>query len=335
MNSRPRVYVTRALPRKALDRISEECDAVVWQGELPPPREELLARVSDMDGIVTLLTERIDSEVMSKAPKLKVISNCAVGYDNIDVKEATKRGILVGNTPGVLTETTADFAFALLMTAARRVVEADSYVREGKWKSWGPTTLLGQDVCGATLGIIGLGRIGAAVARRARGFDMKVVYHSRHRRRDLERELGIKYAPLNKLLSSSDFISIHTPLSADTYHLIGKTQLDKMKRTSVLVNTSRGTVVDNVALAEALRRGTIFAAALDVTDPEPLPPDHPLCMLDNVVLAPHIGSASVVTRTKMGLIAAENLIAGLKRRKMPSLVNTELLKSNKSKTTKF
>ena len=270
---------------------------------------------------------------MSNAPKLKVISNCAVGYDNIDIKEATNRGILVGNTPGVLTETTADFAFALMMTAARRIVEADSYVREGKWKSWGPTTLLGQDVCGATLGIIGLGRIGAAVARRARGFEMKVTYYSRHRRRDLERKLGIKYAPLNKLLSGSDFISIHTPLSADTYHLIGKPELDKMKRSAVLVNTSRGHVVDNMALVDALQGGTIFAAGLDVTDPEPLPPDHPLCKLENVVLAPHIGSASVETRTKMALIAAENLIAGLKGRKMPSLVNTELLTSGKRKTT--
>jgi len=323
---KPKVYVSRLLPKPAMDRIHSFCDAEVWEGELPPPREVLLEKVRNVEGLLSLLTDKVDAELMDKAPKLKVVSNCAVGFDNIDIHEATKRGILVGNTPGVLTDTTADFAFTLLMAAARRVVEGDKQVRAGGWKTWGPMILLGQDIHGATLGIIGLGRIGATVARRAKGFGMRLLYYDVVRQKKLEDELGIQYLELERLLAESDFITIHTNLTAETHHLIGAKQFEKMKRTSVLVNTSRGPIIDNMALYEALRNGKIGFAALDVTEPEPLPANHPLLTLDNIIVTPHIASASVVTRTKMGLIAAENLIAGLKGEMPPNPVNPEALK---------
>ena len=323
---KPKVYVSRLLTKPAMDRIHSFCDAEVWEGELPPPREVLLEKVRNVEGLLSLLTDKVDAELMDKAPKLKVVSNCAVGFDNIDIHEATKRGILVGNTPGVLTDTTADFAFTLLMAAARRVVEGDKQVRAGGWKTWGPMILLGQDIHGATLGIIGLGRIGATVARRAKGFGMRLLYYDVVRQKKLEDELGIQYLELERLLAESDFITIHTNLTAETHHLIGAKQFEKMKRTSVLVNTSRGPIIDNMALYEALRNGKIGFAALDVTEPEPLPANHPLLTLDNVIVTPHIASASVVTRTKMGMIAAENLIAGLKSEMPPNPVNPEVLK---------
>jgi len=323
---KPKVYVTRLLPKEAMDRIHSNCEATVWDGELPPPRDVLLKNVADVEGLLSLLTDKIDAELMDKAPKLKVVSNYAVGFDNINIPEATKRGIIVGNTPGVLTDTTADFAFTLIMSAARRVAEGDRYVRAGKWKTWGPMLLLGQDVYGSTLGIIGLGRIGAAVARRAKGFNMRTMYYDVIRQKQYEDELGIEYATLDKVLTESDFITVHTNLTPETHHLISTKQFEKMKRTCILVNTSRGPIVDNMALYEALRTGKILYAGLDVTEPEPLPANHPLLTLDNVIIAPHIASASVVTRTKMGLIAADNLIAGLKGQLGPAPVNLEVLK---------
>jgi glyoxylate reductase len=322
---KPKVYVTRLLPKDAMDKIHSFCDAKVWEGELPPPRKVLLENVTDIDGLLSLLTDKIDAELMNRARKLRVISNCAVGFDNIDVQEATKRGIIVSNTPGVLTDTTADFAFALLMAAARRVVEGDRVVRAGKWKTWGPMILLGQDVHGATLGIIGLGRIGSAMAKRAKGFGMRILYSDVVRNKQAEEELGIEYVNIDTLFTRSDFITIHTTLTPETHHLIDQKQFEKMKRTAVLVNTSRGPIVDNMALYDALRSGKIAYAALDVTEPEPIPADHPLLTLDNVIVVPHIASASVATRTKMGLMASDNLIAGLKGEMPPNPVNPEVL----------
>jgi len=323
---KPRVFVTRTLPKEAMDRITASCDAKVWAGELPPPREALLENVRDVEGLLCLLTDRIDSELIGQALRLRVISNYAVGYDNIDVAAATQRGIVVGNTPGVLTETVADFTIALMLAAGRRIVEGDKKVREGEWRTWGPMILLGQDMHNATLGIIGLGRIGTAVARRAKGFNMKIIYSDPERRMDIENELGISYVGLDRLLAESDFISIHANLTPETYHLIGKEQLEKMKPTCALVNTARGPLVDNMALYEALRSNTLAFAALDVTEPEPLPANHPLLTLDNVVVTPHIASASVATRTKMALVAVDNLIAGLKGEMPPHPVNPEVLR---------
>jgi glyoxylate reductase len=322
--SQPRVLVTRVLPQAALDRIVSACDMDLWTDELPPPREVLLEKVRGCDGVLSLLTDRIDAEVMDASPCLKVISNYAVGYDNIDIAAATERRIQVGNTPGVLTETTADLAFALLMAAARRIVEADAFTRAGRWKTWGPTLLLGQDVHHATLGIIGFGRIGREVAKRARGFDMQVMYHDSGRDEQAERELGACYADLDTLLAGSDFVSIHVPLTEATRHMIGARELALMKPTAILINTARGPVVDQQALYEALRDRRITAAGLDVFEREPIDPDNPLLKLDNVVLAPHIASASVATRTKMALMAAENLIEGVNCRPIPYRVNTEI-----------
>jgi glyoxylate reductase len=325
---KPKVYVMRRLPKPAMDRIDSYCDARTWEGELPPSRDAILKNIPEMVGLVSLLTDRIDAEVMNRAPGLKVISNYAVGFDNIDIPAATKRGIIVTNTPGVLTETTADFALALMMAAARRIVEGDKIVRNGRWKTWGPMILLGQDLYGASLGIVGLGRIGAAVARRAKGFGMKMQYYDVTRNPQAEEELGIQYADLNKVLAESDFITLHTSLTPQTHHLVNAKQFEKMKRNCILVNTSRGPVVDNMALYEALRNGKIAYAALDVTEPEPIPKDHPLLTLDNVIIAPHIASASVATRTKMALMAAENLIAGLKGEIPPNPINPEVLKKH-------
>jgi glyoxylate reductase len=320
-----RVFVTRIIPDEGLKLILENCDAEVWQKETPPPREIIIEKIKDCEGILTLLTDKIDAEIMDNAPKLRIISNYAVGYDNIDVKSATQRGIMVTNTPGVLTETTADLAFALILATARRIVEADKFTRSGKWKSWGPMLFLGRDVYGATLGIIGLGRIGQAVARRAKGFNMKVIYYSRKRKEDVERELGVEYRELHSLLREADIVSIHTPLTEETYHLIGEKELSLMKPTAILINTARGAVVDQKALYKALKERRIFGAGLDVYEKEPIDADDPLMELDNVVLLPHIGSASVETRGMMARMAAENLLAGLRGERPPNLVNPEVL----------
>jgi glyoxylate reductase len=320
----PRVFVTRQLPGEALERLSRHVDLRVWEDELPPPRETLLELVRGMDGLITLLTDRVDEGLLAAAPSLRVVSNVAVGYDNIDVPACTARRIPVGNTPGVLTETTADFAFALLMGLARRVAEADAYVRAGRWRTWSPTLLLGTDVHGATLGLVGLGKIGAAVARRARGFGMRVLYLSRHPRPELEAELGLRRVDRATLLAESDFLSLHVPLTPETRHWLGRAELAAMKPGALLINTARGPVVDQAALAEALVQGRLGGAALDVTDPEPLPLDSPLLTAPNVLLAPHIASASHATRGRMASMAADNLLTALEGRRPPHCVNPEL-----------
>ncbi len=326
--TKPRVFVTRVIAQEALDKIAQDTDMEVWPEELPPPYEVLLEKARDAEGLVTMVSDKIDATLMDAAPKLKVVSNMAVGYDNISIAEATKRHIVVGNTPGVLTETTADLAFTLLMAAARRVVEADNYTRKGWWKTWGPKILLGQDIHNATLGIIGLGRIGAEIAKRGRGFNMKVLYYDEIRRsEEEERRLGVEYIPdLAKLLSSADFISVHVPLLPQTHHLIGAAEFAMMKPTAVFINTSRGPVVDQKALYEALKSGQIFTAGLDVTEVEPIPLDDPLLTLDNVIIAPHIASASFTTRKNMALMTAENLLAGLRGQAPPNCVNPEALR---------
>jgi len=326
--TKPRVFVTRVIAQEALDKIAQVTEMEVWPEELPPPHKVLLEKARDAEGLLTMLSDKIDAALMDTAPKLKVVSNLAVGYDNISIAEATKRHIVVSNTPGVLTETTADLAFTLLMTAARRVVEADNYTRKGWWKTWGPKILLGQDIHNATLGIIGLGRIGAEIAKRGRGFNMKVLYYDEIRRsEEEERQLSVEYIPdLAKLLSRADFISVHVPLVPQTHHLIGAAEFALMKPTTVFINTSRGPVVDQRALYEALKSGQIFAAAIDVTEVEPISPDDPLLTLDNIIITPHIASASFTTRKNMALMAAENLLAGLCGETPPNCVNPEALK---------
>ena len=327
--TKPRVFVTRVIAQEALDKIAQTTELEVWPEELPPPYEVLLEKARDAEGLLTLLSDRVDAALMDAAPKLKVVSNFAVGYDNINISEATKRHIAVSNTPGVLTGTTADLAFTLLMAAARRVVEADNYTRKGRWKTWGPKLLLGQDIYNATLGIIGLGRIGAEVAKRGKGFNMKVLYYDEMRRsEEEERRLGVEYVPdLVKLLPRADFISVHVPLLPQTRHLIGAAEFALMKPTAVFINNSRGPVVDQRALYEALKSGQIFSAGLDVTEVEPIPLDDPLLTLDNVIITPHIASASFTTRKNMSLMAAGNLLAGLRGKAPPNCVNPEALRS--------
>ncbi|MDP2993740.1 MAG: D-glycerate dehydrogenase [Anaerolineales bacterium] len=322
--SKPRVFVTRLILESGLQLVQDFCEAEIWSGELPPNRDELIRRIPGLDGLLCLLTDRIDAEVMDAAgPGLKVISNCAVGVDNVDVPAATARGIPVGNTPGVLTDATADFAFALLMAAARRVVEGERQVRSGGWKTWSLDTLLGADFAGATLGLVGFGRIGRAVARRATGFGMRIIFSDPN---PATPEPGVEAAQVDfdTLLRESDFVSLHTPLTDETRGLMNATAFAKMKPTSVLVNTSRGPVVDQSALYEALKSHRIFAAALDVTVPEPLPTDSPLLKLENCIIVPHIASASWQARQKMSRMAAENLIAGLKGERLPNCVNPEV-----------
>ena len=326
--SRPRVYVTRRLPQPALDIIRPIADFTLWDREdVPPAREVLLREVTQVDGLLSLLTDRIDGEVMDAAPRLRVVSNFAVGFDNIDIPAATQRRIVVTNTPEVLTETVADFAFCLMLAAARRLVEGDRYARDGKWKTWEPLLLAGQDMYRATLGLIGLGRIGSAVARRAKGFEMRVMYYDPFRREDLEQSLQIEYRPFTDVLRQADFISVHVPLSEQTRHLIGRDQFSMMKPTAVFVNTSRGPVVDQQALAEALAARRIFAAGIDVFEREPVPTDDPLLAMGNAIVAPHIASASIPTRIRMATLAAENLVAVLQGKRPPNPVNPEVLKS--------
>ena len=320
--ARPGVFVSRIIPDEGLDAIRAACQMDLWEDPLPPPREELLRRVAGCDGVLTLLTDRVDDEFLDAAgKKLRVVSNYAVGFDNIDVAACARRGIPVGNTPGVLTETTADLAWALLMAAARRLPEGDRYVRDGKWKTWGPLLLLGPDVHGSTIGIVGFGRIGQALARRAQGFGMEILYHDvQELPAEVTKPLGATFLPLEELLARSDFVSLHVNLSDVTRHLINAETLSWMKPTAVLVNTSRGPVVDQRALADALRDGVIWAAGLDVTDPEPIPMDDPLVGLDNCLIVPHIASASRATRGKMAEMAAANLLAGVRGEPLPTEV---------------
>lgn len=319
--SKPRVFLTRRILASGLDLINDFCAAEVWPDELPPGQSDLLERVRGVDGLLCLLTDRVDAEVLEAAgPGLKVVSNYAVGVDNVDLAAATARGIPVGNTPGVLTDATADLTFALLLAAARRVVEGDRLVKAGGWKTWGPAFMLGADLNGRTLGILGFGRIGRAVARRGAGFGLRILYTDPG---PADPEPGLEAAPVDfeTLLREADFLSLHCPLTEATRGLMNAAAFERMKRTAVLVNTARGPVVDQAALYEALASGRIFAAALDVTNPEPLPADSPLLTLENCIVVPHIASASWQTRERMSLMAAENLIAGLKGERLPNCVN--------------
>ena len=323
--ARPTAFVSRKIFEETLQTVHKAADAEVWPDDLPPPRATLLEKVRGVDGLLCLLTDRIDGELMDAAgPQLKVISQIAVGYENIDVAEATRREIPVGYTPGVLTEATADLTFALLMAVARRVVDGAQAVRDGNWKTWHPLHFLGPDVHGSTLGVIGLGRIGFEVAKRARGFNMKVLYSDVARREDLEAEHELTYVDMDTLLRESDYVTLHVNLTEETRHLINDDTLSKMKSTAVLINAARGPVVDPKALFKALRDGGIGAAALDVTEPEPIPMDDPLLTLDNCLIVPHIASASIPARREMSRIAAQNLVNGISGEKLLTCVNPEV-----------
>ncbi|RLI01301.1 D-glycerate dehydrogenase [Candidatus Bathyarchaeota archaeon] len=323
---KPKVLVTRKFFDEAIDLIKTVADVEIYPSEEDPiPREVLLDKVQDIDGLLPMLTDRVDQTLLDRGKRLKVVSNYAVGYNNIDVNEATKHGVMVTNTPDVLTDTTADCAFMLLMAISRRLVEVDKFVREGKWvKAWGPKMLLGSDITGKTLGIIGLGRIGKAVVPRAKGFNMKILYHNRNPDPEAEK-LGVEYRSMDEILAESDYISLHVPLNDNTKHLIGKPELKKMKKTAYLINTSRGPVVDENALTKALKENRIAGAGLDVLYEEPTNPKNPLLKLDNVIVAPHIGSATIETRLAMAMKAATNLTAALKGEQPPDLLNPEVL----------
>lgn len=319
----PKIFISRLIPNRGLDLVKEYYQPDTWPHEMPPTRDELLEKVRGVDGLLCTLTEKVDGELMDAAgSQLKIISSMSVGVDHIDIAAATARGIPIGNTPGVLTDATADMAFALLLSAARRVMEGEKYIRAGKWKTWHPQLLLGADLVGSTLGIVGFGRIGQAVAKRAQGFDMRVIFydptaHPAH---------GAQSVDLDTLLRESDFVSLHVPLTPNTKRMVNADFLSKMKSNAILVNTARGGVIDQVALYNALKSNQIFAAALDVTDPEPLPMDSPLLALENCLIVPHLGSASQRTRDLMSLLAAKNLIAGLNGERLPNCVNPEVYK---------
>ncbi len=325
MGDRPRVFVTRELPGRGIEGLRGVADMEVWPGDDPPGAEVLREKVAEADGLLSLITDRIDEGLLGAAPRLRIVSTMAVGYDNIDVAACTRRGVLVTNTPGVLTETTADLAFALMLGWSRRLVEGERIVREGRWGQWHPTAFLGRDVHGATLGIVGLGAIGQAVARRARGFGMRVLYTSRQRKPEVEREMGVEWRTLPELLGESDFVSLHVALTPETRGLIGARELSLMKADAVLVNTARGAVVDQAALVQALSEGRIGGAALDVFEQEPLSPDDPLLKLSNVLVAPHVGSATVETRTRMADLAFENLRAFFAGERVACVVNPEVV----------
>jgi glyoxylate reductase len=320
---RPKVFVSQPVPQPAIDLLRERCEVTAREEEGPLSPPDLRAAIADVDGLLCLLTDRIDAEVLAAAPRLKIVANMAVGYNNIDVAAATARRVAVTNTPGVLTETTADLAFALILATMRRLGEAERFLRAGKWKYWSATLLLGSDVYGKTLGIVGMGAIGKAVARRARGFNMPLLYHNRRPDPAAEAELGARYVSLDELLSQADIVTLHTPYTPETHHLIGASELKRMKPSAFLINTARGAVVDEAALAEALHAGTIAGAGLDVFEDEPR--IHPrLLDATNTVLLPHIGSASIETRTAMATTAARNILAALFGERPPQLVNPEI-----------
>jgi glyoxylate reductase len=309
MGAQASVFVTRQLPGDALERLDAEHEVEVWPERLPPPRAELLARAPKLEGLLSLLTDPVDAELIEAAPNLRAISNYAVGVDNVDVEAASARGIPVGNTPGVLTESTADLALALMLGIARRLVEGEAFVRAGEWVTWEPGLMLGRDLHGATVGIVGYGRIGQAVGRRLKGFGCELLTTS-----------GSGGVPLDELLARSDFVTVHTPLTPATRGLIGTEALARMKPTAYLINTARGPIVDTDALAHALHAGELAGAALDVTDPEPLPGNHPLLEAPNLLVVPHVGSATVATRERMADMAVDNLLAGLAGDPMPNQV---------------
>ncbi|MEZ0345740.1 MAG: glyoxylate reductase [Infirmifilum sp.] len=325
---KPKVYVTRIIPEPGLSMLKECCEVELHNSkEWPPSRQELIEKVRDKDALLCLLTDKIDAEVMDAAPNLKVISTYSVGFDHIDIPEATKRGIYVTHTPGVLTDAVAEFTVGLIIAVTRRIVEADKVIRTGQWdKPWNPYFLTGPELKGKTIGLVGLGRIGVATAKRLSGFDVKIVYYDVERRWDVESVLNMEFADLDTLLSVSDIVSVHVPLTKETFHLINEERLRKMKRTAYLINTARGPVVDTNALVKALQEGWIAGAALDVFEQEPLPASHPLTKFDNVVLAPHIASATIEARQRMAELAARNLIAVLKGEIPPALVNKDVLK---------
>jgi glyoxylate reductase len=323
--ARPKVFISRRIPEEGLNAIRADCDVDLWPDQLPPSYDVLRERVKDCDGLVSLLTDRIDGALLDVAPSLKVVSNFAVGFNNVDVPACTARGVAVGNTPGVLTDATADTAVTLMLAAARRVIESATDAKEGRWKTWEPLGWLGQDLAGRTLGVVGMGRIGFAAAKRLHhGWGMKVIYTEQVPRPEADSEFGARRVDLDTLLAESDFVSVHVDLNPSTKGMFGAAQFRKMKKTAVFVNTARGPLVDQTALAEALRTGTIFAAGLDVTDPEPLPPDHELFKLPNCTIVPHIASATVQTRNAMARLCAENLLAGVRGETLPNWVNPEV-----------
>jgi glyoxylate reductase len=301
-----KVFITRAFPFAALKRLEAEHEVDLWDDNAPPPRDVLLERAAQADALLTIITEKVDAELFDAAPSVKAVANLAVGTDNIDLEEAAKRGIAVGNTPGVLTDATADIAFGLLLNIARRINEGEHQVRNGEWVPWYPTHMIGGDIAGMTLGIVGWGRIGQAMARRGEGFGMRVVHSSR--------SSGI---PFEQLLAEADYVSLHAPLTPETRHMMGAPEFRRMKNTAYLVNTARGGVVDQVALREALEQGEIAGAGLDVTDPEPLPKDDPLLSAPNLLVVPHVGSATIRTRSRMADMAVDNLLAALAGEAMP------------------
>lgn len=322
--SQPKVFITRRLPA-SLESLEALASVEVWTERQPPPYAVLLDKIRAIDGLLCLLTDSIDRTLIEAGNQLRVISQMAVGYDNIDIATATAKRIPVGHTPDVLTDATADFAWALLMAAARRVVEADRFTRAQQWQTWEPDLLLGSNVAGATLGIVGLGRIGQAMARRARGFDMRILYTNAERCDPaLETRLQAEFVTFDELLQASDFVTIHTPLTPETHHLFSDRQFQQMQRSAILINTARGSIVDPGALYRALAQGQIAAAAIDVTEPEPIPAESPLLTLDNLIITPHIASASRQTREKMATMAIDNLIAGLQGRRLPYCVNPEV-----------
>ncbi|MGI6784185.1 MAG: 2-hydroxyacid dehydrogenase [Aminivibrio sp.] len=317
----PKVYVTRRIQDAGLSLLPGRVDFEVWEKDAPMDRETFFEKASGVDGLLCTLSDRIDEELFSRCPGLKVASNYAVGFDNIDVAEATRRGVLVTNTPDVLTNATADLAFTLLLSSARRVVEANEFLRSGDWKTWSPNLLLGREVAEAVIGIVGMGKIGQAVARRAAGFSMDIIFYNRSPKPDVEKELGARQVSLDELLQKSDFVSLHCPLNDETRGLIGERELKMMKETAVLVNSSRGPVVDQQALYRACSEKWIWGAALDVFNVEPVPLDEPLLTLKNVTTLPHLGSATTKARDGMARKAAENLIAALEGRRPSDLVN--------------
>jgi glyoxylate reductase len=324
--AKPKIYVTRELPERGLKIIQQHFETEVWPEYAPPPKKTIIEKAKNADALATLLSDKIDAEVYNAAPKLKIVSQLAVGFDNIDLAEATKRGIYITNTPEVLTDTTADFSWALLMAVARRVVEADKYVRTGQWKvAWHPAMFTGRDIFGATIGIVGAGRIGYAMAKRAKGFDMKILFYDVFPRPEIE-ELGAKKVDMNTLLQESDFVTIHVPLMKETYHLMDEQKFKMMKRTAYIINNSRGPVVDEKALYKALKEGWIAGAGIDVFEQEPTPADNPLLKFDNVVVAPHISSASLETRAKMSEMVADNLVNFFEGKQPPNLVNKDVIK---------
>ena len=325
---KPKVYITRRIPESGINMVREHCDVTVHPSEEPVQSDELMLKVTDKDGIICLPGDKIDKALMEVAPHLRVISTFSVGFEHIDVQEATKRGIYIGYTPGILTNATADLAFALLLSMARKISQCDQFVRDGNWKAMGsPLHLFGTSVWGTTLGIIGLGRIGKAMAHRAKGFNMKVLYTDGVRLTPTEeKDLGIEYRLLDELLQESDFVSLHTPLTPDTRHLINAEKLKLMKPTAILVNTARGAVIDEQALTKALKEHRIAGAGLDVYEKEPIDPKNPLLTLDNVVLVPHMGSATTQTRSAMSELAARNLLAVLRGAPPPSWLNPEVEK---------